>query len=92
MTVDAQHKVLNAESTYKDAAAIPLPPASQPETEVHFSQLLHILMLELETAKTSVDVAVSWFTNHDLYRLLGKLSEKGIQIRLVINNDSVNNR
>lgn len=77
--------------TYPESVVIPLPSDCQPETEVHFDRLLQILTEELNTAESSIEVAVSWFTNHALYRLLGELADKGVQIRVVINNDSVNN-
>ncbi len=60
-------------------------------TEIYFDNLLSVLQTELSKTEKILDIAVSWFTNHALYRLVGELADKGVQVRLLINNDSVNN-
>lgn len=59
--------------------------------EIYFESLLEILQTELSKTEKTLDIAVSWFTNHALYRLVGELADKGVKVRLLINNDSVNN-
>lgn len=61
------------------------------DAEVYFENLLTLLKSELTATSKTLDVAVSWFTNHSLFCLIGDLADKGVQIRLLINNDSVNN-
>lgn len=45
----------------------------------------------LVQAKSSVRIAVSWFTNYSLFKLVKDMSESGISIQLVTNNDLINN-
>ena len=60
--------------------------------EVHFNSIRSEIMNELQQARTSVFVAVYWFTNHELFsKLLEKLKE-GVRVELIIHNDYINNR
>lgn len=59
--------------------------------EVHFKEILKYLQNELSLARSSVKVAVSWFTNYALYKQIKELSENGVKIQIIINNDLINN-
>ncbi len=50
-----------------------------------------MLVDELNQASKQIDIAVAWFTNHEIYDVLLSKSQK-IKIRLIIINDDVNNR
>ena len=61
------------------------------EVYVHFYDILRQLQNELSIAESSIKVAVSWFTNYALFKQIKELAQKGLDIHLIINNDSVNN-
>lgn len=61
------------------------------EIDVHCSDILRHLQNELSIAESSIKVAVSWFTNYALFKQIKELAQKGLDIHLIINNDSVNN-
>lgn len=61
------------------------------EIDVHCSDILSHLQNEISLAESSIKVAVSWFTNYALFRQIKEFAHKGLDIHLVINNDSVNN-
>ena len=59
--------------------------------EVHFNDILKHIQNELSIARSSIKVAVSWFTNYALFKQIKELSEKGIKIQIITNNDLINN-
>lgn len=61
------------------------------EVDVHCTDLLRHLQNELSIAESSIKVAVSWFTNYALFKQIKEFAQKGLDIHLIINNDSVNN-
>lgn len=61
------------------------------EVDVHCTDILRHLQNELSIAERSVKVAVSWFTNYALFKQIKEHAQKGLDIQLIINNDSVNN-
>lgn len=61
------------------------------EVDVHCTDLLRHLQNELSIAESNIKVAVSWFTNYALFKQIKEFAQKGLDIHLIINNDSVNN-
>lgn len=61
------------------------------EVDVHCTDILRHLQNELSIAESSIKVAVSWFTNYALFKQIKEFAQKGLDIHLIINNDSVNN-
>ena len=61
------------------------------EVDVHCTDILRHLQNELSIAERSIKVAVSWFTNYALFKQIKEYALKGLDIQLIINNDSVNN-
>lgn len=61
------------------------------EVDVHCSDILRHIQNELSVATSSIKVAVSWFTNYALFKQIKEYAQKGLDIHLIINNDSVNN-
>ena len=61
------------------------------EVDVHYTDILRHLQNELSIAERSIKVAVSWFTNYALFKQIKEFAQKGLDIQLIINNDSVNN-
>ena len=66
-------------------------PEIKEDVEVHFSGILRYLQNELSLATQSIKIAVSWFTNYALFKQIKDISQQGIAVQLIINNDSVNN-
>lgn len=62
----------------------------QDSVEVYFEDILDKLIAELESATKSIKVAVSWFTNYTLFKLLKEKALDNKSIELVINNDLIN--
>lgn len=60
------------------------------DIESYFDNIQKIIQNELSMANHSIKIAVSWFTNYDLFKQLQELANT-INIELIINNDSVNN-
>ena len=65
--------------------------AEIPENEIHFSDILKYLQNELSEVKSTLRIAVSWFTNYALFRQIKELAQNGIKIQLITNNDLINN-
>ncbi len=59
--------------------------------EAHFDNIKQVISDELKTAKHSVYVAVAWFTDKDLFQLLKQKSLSGVEIKLLILGDEINN-
>lgn len=61
------------------------------EITPYFSEIQKMLIDELSRASKQIDVAVAWFTNHEIFDvLLSKLPD--VKVRIVVINDDVNNR
>ena len=59
-------------------------------SEPTFNNIANRIISSILSAKSEIKIAVSWFTNKDLFEpLLLKLDEK-VQVSLVIVNDTVN--
>lgn len=66
-------------------------PSEATPIEVHFQDILKYLQNELSLAKSSLKIAVSWFTNYALFKQVKDLAEEGVHVQLIINNDLINN-
>ena len=53
--------------------------------------ILKQLQNNLTYARKSLKIAVSWFTNYNLFKQLKQMASDGIKIQLIINNDLINN-
>ena len=54
------------------------------------SEILSQIIKELNTAKSSVDIAMAWFTHKQLLEQVSKLCEKGIAVRIVLAKNDYN--
>lgn len=68
-----------------------LPELESTDYEVHFSDIQKHLQNELSLAKDSVKIAVSWFTKYSLFKQVKNMSENGVKVQLITNNDLINN-
>lgn len=58
----------------------------------HFQNIRYSLLREIEKATKSLDIAVYWFTNQELFDLLKHKQNNGVSCKLIIHNDYINNR
>lgn len=80
---------LNTETICLESNLLPL--RSNIVVESYFENILSKIQNELLDAEHDVKIAVSWFTNYDLFKTVNELADKGINIEIVINNDLINN-
>ncbi|QMU31363.1 VWA domain-containing protein [Adhaeribacter radiodurans] len=59
--------------------------------EVYFSGIKRLILQELGKAKKSIQIAVAWFTNAELFDMLCNKLEEGVKVELIIINDYINN-
>lgn len=59
--------------------------------ESYFANIKARVQSELLRARSVIKIAISWFTNYDLFKTVKLLAERGVEIKMVINNDSINN-
>lgn len=57
---------------------------------VHFSKIKDEIISNLKKAEKSIKIAVAWFTDEDIIRVLSQRKEAGIDIELVISNSKEN--
>lgn len=62
------------------------------QTTAHFDKIHHIILAELQKAQASVEIAVAWFTDREIFQTLCALAEKGIKVELLISSDKTNFR
>lgn len=60
--------------------------------QAHFKNIRSSILQELENANKNIQIAVYWFTNHELFELLYQKQLNGVQCDLLIHNDYINNR
>ena len=58
----------------------------------YFKEIRKEILSELEKSTKSIQVAVAWFTNHELFNKLCEKVSKGIKVELIIIDDEINNR
>jgi hypothetical protein len=61
------------------------------EVEVHFEDIQKQIIEQIKLAKFSIWVAVAWFTDKTLMRELYDKKQSGVNIRLVVLDDDINN-
>ena len=58
-----------------------------------FKNIQQELIDRIKLSKSSIKIAVTWFTNHDLFNeLVNKLKKDDISVELIILNDRINNK
>ena len=88
-------------STIPSAAALTLsgmlvastiPEMSTPSVQVVFNDDIQRQLQSVFTlAKSSLKIAVSWFTNYSIFNQIKELAANGIKVQLITNNDLINN-
>jgi len=60
--------------------------------EIHFEEIQGQIIERIKSAKFIIWVAVAWLTDKELLRELYKKQKEGVGIRLIINDDEINNQ
>ena len=63
-----------------------------PHCEAYFTGIQDIIVYHISHAKESLKIAMAWFTNPVIFNYLLRACKRGVQIKLLINNDKINNR
>jgi ribosomal protein L20A (L18A) len=59
-------------------------------TQAYFENIQSQIILELEDAKNSIKIAVAWFTDIEILKVLEKKQMQNVNIELVLSNDEIN--
>lgn len=78
--IDAQYKIIGSD--------IP----DNIEIEIHFEEIQSKIIEQINNAKFSIWIAVAWFTDKEILRLLYKKKKEGLNIRIVIIDDEINTK
>ena len=71
---------------------IDIQPQSTTNVECFFEKIAEEVVKNIISAKKSIKIAVAWFTNFDIFRVIKhKLENSNVEITLVTNNDLINN-
>ena len=62
------------------------------QTTAHFDHIYEIITAELNKSQQSVFIAVAWFTDREIFRMLCELSSRGVSVNLLISSDKTNFR
>jgi hypothetical protein len=60
------------------------------QTQAHFQNIAQVIAQELEQAKSSIHIAVAWFTDRQLFEIICQKSSAGVPVYLMLVDDSIN--
>lgn len=60
-------------------------------TQAYFEDIQHHIKHELSKAKSSIYIAVAWFTDNELFDILCHKAQNGLSIELMLMDDDINN-
>lgn len=60
------------------------------QTEAIFNNIAVTIQQEVLKAEHNIYVAVAWFTNKNIFNALVNRAENGVQVYLMLTNDSIN--
>jgi phosphatidylserine/phosphatidylglycerophosphate/cardiolipin synthase-like enzyme len=61
-------------------------------TQAYFDNIQHHITQELQKAGQSVYIAMAWFTDKSLFRVLCEKAAQGVQVNLLLMNLSLSKR
>jgi hypothetical protein len=61
------------------------------QTQAYFENIQNHILSEIEQAHSSIQLAVAWFTDENLFKALCGKARKGVAIELMIMSDEINN-
>ncbi len=62
------------------------------QTTAHFNRIHETILTELRNARQSVYIAVAWFTDREIFRILCEQAGQGVSVNLLISSDGTNFR
>lgn len=62
------------------------------KTDASFQDNVNKILAVLDKAKVSINIAMAWFTVKGLYDKLIEMKNKGVDIKIIVNNDFVNGK
>ncbi|MDO9153001.1 MAG: phospholipase D-like domain-containing protein [Paludibacter sp.] len=62
------------------------------QTQAYFENIQEQIKQDLSKAKRSIVIAVAWFTDKELFGLICRLANQGINVQLLLMNDDINNQ
>lgn len=62
------------------------------KTDASFQDNVNKILAVLDKAKVSINIAMAWFTVKELYDKLIEMKNKGVDIKIIVNNDFVNEK
>ena len=63
-----------------------------PKTSVHFDNIQHHIIKNLQNCKEDLKIAVAWFTDREILKEVYNLSERGVNISVIVHNDHINDK
>ncbi|MBL0273593.1 MAG: hypothetical protein IPQ06_11125 [Chitinophagaceae bacterium] len=61
-----------------------------PQSNVYFDNQKTVISQHLHGAKTSIIIAIAWFTDKNLFDILVKKSKEGVHVYVLIHDDEIN--
>lgn len=62
------------------------------QTQAYFEDIQLRILHELRKAKTSIHLAVAWFTDPEIFEQLCQQAGSGVRVELIVINDSINRK
>jgi len=62
------------------------------EIEIHFEDIQSKIIEQINNAKFSIWIAVAWFTDKEILRLLYRKKQEGLNVRIVVIDDETNTK
>ncbi|MDE2420849.1 MAG: DUF1669 domain-containing protein [Gammaproteobacteria bacterium] len=60
------------------------------EVKAYFANIHKVIIKQLETADSRIVAAVAWFTDSDIFDVLCKKAQQGVQVSIVLIEDEIN--
>lgn len=60
------------------------------ETNVYFEEIHQHIIGELKQAETDITIAVAWFTDTDIFKVLCRKAAEGVPVKLLLLDDAIN--
>ena len=60
-------------------------------TQAYFEDIQHHIKKELNKARSSIYIAVAWFTDSELFKILCLKAQEGVSVKLMLIDDEINN-
>ncbi len=61
-------------------------------SKAYFENIKEQIIKQLKTADTSIKVVMAWFTDYDLFEILCEKAKRGINVELILSNNSINHK